>query len=114
MGEFRDPITIPAPTTFYKINLESETADEDYQGEDPKKDIEEKNITPPPKLQQSIDEVFDKYVEKVDQSYGQIIKDNKILKILVYPTMVILHTIMVTDNKHFKEISEAAPVKYCP
>ena len=113
MGKFRDPITIPVPTTFYK-SLESETADEDYQGEDPEKNPEEKNTPLPPKLQQSIEEVFDKYVEKVDQSYGQIIKDNKILKILVYPTMVILHTIMVTDNKHFKEISEAAPVKYCP
>ena len=99
---------------MYKSDLESETADEDYQGEDPEKNIEEKNTPPPPKLQQSIDKVFDKYVEKVDQSYGQIIKDNKILKILVYPTMVILHTIMVKFNKHFKEFSEAAQVKCCP
>ena len=51
-------------------------------------------------LQQSIDEVFDKYVQKVDQSYGQMIKDNKILKILVYPSMVFLHAIMVTDKSN--------------
>ena len=79
---------------IYQINLESETADADYHDDDSQNHLEEKH-TPPPKLQQSIDEVFDKYAQKVDQSYGQIIKDNKILKVLVYPSMVFLHTIMV-------------------
>ena len=79
-----------------QITSESETTDDTYHehGDDPQNHLEEKD-TPPPKLQQSIDEVFDKYVQKVDQSYGQIIKENKILKVLVYPSMVVLHTIMV-------------------
>ena len=81
-------------TFLTDFNLESEMANDDYHDDDSKNYPEERH-TPPPKLQQSIDEVFDKYVQKVDQSYGQIIKDNKILKIFVYPSMVFLHTIMV-------------------
>ena len=38
--------------------------------------------------------VFDKYVE-IDQSYGQIIQDHQILKILYYLSMIVANGLMV-------------------
>ena len=40
-------------------------------------------------------QAFDKYVEKVDESYGNILKQNRLLRCLVYPSMVMVHFFMV-------------------
>ena len=40
-------------------------------------------------------QAFDKYVEKVDESYGNILKQNRLLRCLVYPSMVMVHCFMV-------------------
>jgi hypothetical protein len=38
--------------------------------------------------------VFDKYVE-IDQSYGQIIQDHQILKMIYYLSMIVANRLMV-------------------
>ena len=45
-------------------------------------------------------DVFDRCVEKVD---GSLIKENRLLKVLIYPVMVYFHFYMVKNNRNNNE-----------
>ena len=78
-----------------KHHLETEATNDENLVDDIQHHIEKENDAP--QLQQSIVDVFDIYVQKMDQNYGHIIRENKILRIFVYPSMVALNTFMVRE-----------------
>ena len=76
-----------------KHHLETEATNDENLVDDIQHHIEKEDDAP--QLQQSIVDVFDIYVQKMDQNYGQTIRENKILRIFVYPSIVALNTFMV-------------------
>ena len=82
-------------STYIIGETETEATNDENLVDDIQHHIEKEDDAP--QLQQSIVDVFDIYVQKMDQNYGQIIRENKSLRIFVYPSMVALNTFMVRE-----------------